>query len=300
MFISKLRGSWKSPYVISLAVIAASLVILDVMSQRDRVVLAIYVIAVALLTLIFFVVIMSTVIKETIRKYTYKKICRINDPNERIPELERHILKMTGPDLPFYDPELEYTPLERIRMQLKATLLFSLAIAHIEKGDYGAALDVCNKMQAIHPIQSVSYPDDEMTYGEHSILLITTCLMCLGRLAEAKSAMAPLVDKEFKNPLARHRVDSYLMSIAINSGDAQEARRLLAQVAPETEKSDQRNPGYGILYELKLHEAMIDKLENKFEDARPKLEEILQNCDSYAIKRQAKQLWEEMFSKPAP
>jgi len=57
------------------------------------------------------------------------------------------------------------------------------------------------------------------------------------------------------------------------------------------------SPEYGILYELKLNEAMIDMLENKHEDAKEKLDDILNNCISGVVRKRAQQLCDKAFLK---
>jgi len=295
---SKMRVFWNNPFIYFMAAIGMSIVVLDLLRQRSRTIMMVFGIIIAMVTLLFIMFCAAVTLREMIRKTKYKRISMISDPDKRIPALEKHIIETTGPDQQYYDPSYDYTALRRTKMQMKATLYFSLAIAYIEKGDYGGALSASEKALAIKPVLDDICPDGEMTYREDCAFLMTSCLMRLGRFDEAKAAMAPLMNRTFDNPTTKKMVDSYLLADAINSGDATEARRLLNQVAPVIAKDDQCASGYGIRYEFMLLEAMIDRLENRLEDARDTLEEILLYCQSQGVKQQALQLWEEMFATP--
>jgi len=122
-------------------------------------------------------------------------------------------------------------------------------------------------------------------------------MMCRYEFDKANAMLKSLKNKGFRTPAAKYRLDTHLMALAINTGDAQEARRLLAQVTPEAVRADKVSPEYGILYELKLNEAMIDMLENKHEDAKEKLDDILNNCISGVVRKRAQQLCDKAFLK---
>jgi len=297
MFKLRILNFFKSNFVALLVVIALLIVISKVFTLRFDVALIILFATVVLLALKPIMAAVIKSVKEVKRQNACKSIWRIIDPDERIAALERHITKTTGPDHGYYYMQHDFSPMDKTFMKQKAALLFCLVSAHLEKGDHTAALGVCDRAMALHPIWDEVYVDEEITYGDQCELLVTSCLIYARRFEEAKATVKSLKCKGYRNHAARYRINAYLMAMAINLGDTQEARRLLAEVKPETVRADGLSPDYGILHELKLNEAMIDILENKYNDAREKLHDILQNCSCSAVKKRAQQLWDEEFSE---
>ena len=299
MFKFKFRDIINSSFVVFLLVLALSIIIFNLMELRLKATLTIICAFVMLLILIRLLAVAIVSIKEKKRIDTCKTISKMADPVEKISALESHIKKTTGPDQTYNYLQHDFTPTDIAYMKQKAALLFCLAIAYLENGDYDNVLYVCEKAMAIHPIRDDIYADEEITYGDQCVLLITTCMMNQHRFDDAKVMLKYLKGKEYRNPAARYRIEAHLMVLAINSGDAQEARRLLDLVKPETVKADELSPEYGILYELELHEAMIDILENKHKDAQDKLTDILQNCNCCGVQKRAQQLWDEKYKVTA-
>ena len=297
---SKMLGFLKSNLMVIFIVMALSVVIASLVTHRLGAALVILVAIVVALVLQPVFTVVFGLLKEKKRQNTIKAISAITDPGERIPALERHIRKTTGPDQTYFYLQHDFSEEDKTSMKQKAALLFCLVIAHLEKGDFSAALLVCDRAMSLHPIWDEVYVDEEITYGDQCTLLVTSCLIYQRKFDEAKAAVEFLKHKEYRNHAARYRINAYLMALAINSGDTREARRLLAEVMPETIKADGLSPDYGILHELKLNEAMIDILENKYKEAQEKLDDILKHCSCNSVRKRAQQLWDEEFSKTRP
>jgi len=233
--------------------------------------------------------------KEKKRKNTCKAISNITDPNERIIALESYIKNAVGMDQTHSSLQHDAAPMDKSLMQLKAALVFCLVNTCVEKGDYDTAIHFCEEVLTMHPICDDIYSDEEITYKDQCILLISSCMMYQREYEKTNAMLKSLKNKGFTSPAARYRINTHLMALAINTGDAQEARRLLALVTPEAIRADKLSPEYGILYELKLNEAMIDMLENKHRDAKEKLDDILENCIATVVRERAEQLCEKTF-----
>jgi len=233
--------------------------------------------------------------KEKKRKKTCKTISSIADPGERLSALEKYIKNTVGMDQTQNSLQHDVAPMDKSLMQLKAALVFCLVNTCIEKGDYETAIHFCEEVLTMYPICDDIYSDEEITYKDQCILLISSCMMYQREYEKTHAMLKSLENKGFRSPSAQYRIDTHLMAYAINTGDAQEARRLLALVTPEAVRADKTSPEYGILYELKLNEAMIDMLENKHEDAKEKLDDILENCISCVVRNRAQQLWNRKF-----
>jgi len=297
---SKMLGFIKSNLIAIFVVMALSIVIASLVTHRLGAALIILVAIVVALVLQPVVAVVFGLLKEKRRQNAIKAISAITDPGERIPALERHIRKTTGPDQTYYYLQHDFSEEDKTFMKQKAALLFCLVIAHLEKGDFDAALLVCDRAMSLHPIWDEIYVDEEITYGDQCTLLVTSCLIYQRRFDEAKAAVEFLKHKEYRNHAARYRINAYLMALAINSGDTREARRLLAEVMPETIRADGLSPDYGILHELKLNEAMIDILDKKYNEAQEKLDDILKHCNCSSVRKRAQQLWDEEFSETRP
>jgi len=235
--------------------------------------------------------------KEKKRKNTCKTISKIADPNERLSALESYIKNNVGKEKAYNSPQQDAVPMDKSLMQLKAALIFCLVNTCIEKDDYDTAIHFCEEVLMMHAICDEIYSDEEITYKDQCILLISSCMMYQREYEKANAMLKSLKNKGFRSPAATYRIDTHLMALAINTGDAQKARLLLALVTPEAVRADKLSPEYGILYELKLNEAMIDMLENKHEDAKEKLDDILENCISGVVRNRAQQLWDKTFLK---
>ena len=233
--------------------------------------------------------------KEKKRKNTCKTISSITDPNERLSALESYIKNTVGADKTHNFPQNDAAPMDKSLMQLKAALIFCLVNTCIEKDDFDTAIHFCEEVLMMQLICDDIYSDEEITYKDQCILLISSCMMYQRDYEKANAMLKSLKNKGFRSPAARYRIDTHLMALAINTGNAQEARRLLVLVTPEAVRADKVSPEYGILYELKLNEAMIDMLENKHEDAKEKLDDILENCISKVVRNRAQQLWDKKF-----
>jgi len=233
-------------------------------------------------------------------KNTCKTISNITDPNERLTALERYIEKTIGTDQTNNFLLHDVAPVDKSLMQLKAALIFCLVNTCIEKEDYDTAIHFCEEVLRMYQICDDVYSDEEITYKDQCLLLISSCMMYRREYAKANAMLKFLKNKGFRTAAAKYRIDTHLMALAINTGNAQEARRLLALVTPEAVRADKLSPEYGILYELKLNEAMIDMLENRHEDAKEKLDDIIKNCISCSVRNRAQQLWDEKFLKVEP
>jgi len=297
---SKVFGFLKSNIMVIFVIMALSIVIANLVTQKFGTALIILIAIVVALVLQPVVTVIFGVLKEKGRKNAIRAISAISDPGERIPALERHIKKTTGPDQTYYYLQHDFSEEDKASMKQKAALLFCLVIAHLENGDFDAALLVCDRAMSLHPIWEEVYVDEEITYGDQCTLLVTSCLIYQRKFEEAKAAVEFLKHKEYKNHAAKYRINAYLMALAINSGDTREARRLLAEVMPETIRADGLSPDYGILHELKLNEAMIDILENKYKEAQEKLDDILKHCSCNSVRKRAQLLWDEEFSETKP
>ena len=235
--------------------------------------------------------------REKKRRNACKSISNIADPNERLSALESYIRNTIGKDKTHNLLQHDVTPMDNSLMQLKAALIFCLVNTCIEKGDYDTAIHFCEEVLMMHPTCDEIYSDEEITYKDQCILLISSCMMYQREYEKASAMLKSLRNKGFDSPAAKYRIDTHLMALAINTGDAKEARRLLELVTPEAVRADKLSPEYGILYELKLNEAMIDMLENKNDDAKVKLDDILENCISGVVRNRAQQLWDKKFLK---
>jgi len=295
MFKSKLFGFLSSPFMIFAVVILLAIAILTTTTMGLKFTMAIIIVIVGIPIMIRVTIRTIRQIKEVKRRYTCIKISRMTDLDERISALKGQIEKTPDPNETYNYMNHDFTLMERIVMQHKAALLFCLVIAYIEKGEFETALDYCDEVLAMRPISDDIYTDDEVTYADQCILFISSCLMNQHKFDEAKATLMSVKNKGYRNTAAMYRIDIHLLVLAINSRDTQEARRLLAEVMPEAIRADKRSPEYGILYELKLNEAMIDILENKPEDAKAKLHDIMHNCISQIVRKRAQQLWDEKF-----
>ena len=142
---SKIPGFIKSNLMVIFIVIALSVVIANLVAQRLGAALVILVIIVAALVVQPVLAAVIAVLKEKRRQNTVKAISAITDPGKRITALERHIMKTTGPDKTYYYMQHDFSAEEKTFMKRKIALIFCLVIAHLEKGDFDAALLVCDR-----------------------------------------------------------------------------------------------------------------------------------------------------------
>jgi len=300
MFKFKLYDFLSRYFAAIVVVIALTIVISITMLFGFRVALIVTLAIAGTLVLEHIIRIAIDLKKEKKRKNTCKTISKITDPNERLSALENYIKNNVKMDKTHYSLQHDVAPMDKSLMQLKAALIFCLVNTCIEKDDYDTAIHFCEEVLLMHSICDEIYSDEEITYKDQCILLISSCMMYQREYEKANAMLKSLKNKGFRSPAAKYRIDTHLMALAINTGDAQKARLLLALVTPEAERADKLSPEYGILYELKLNEAMIDMLENKNEDAKEKLDDILENCISGVVRNRAQQLWDRKFLQVEP
>ena len=296
----KLRDFLNRYFAAIVVVIALTIVIITTILFEFRTALIVILAIAGLLVLEHIIRVAIELMKEKKRKNACKSISKITDPNERISALENYIKDTIGLDEAQNPLQHDTAPVDKSLMQLKAALVFCLVNTCIEKEDYDTAIHFCEEVLTMQPICDDIYSDEEITYKDQCILLISSCMMCQREFEKASAMLKSLKNKGFRSSAARYRIDTHLMALAINTGEAQEARRLLAQVTPEAVRADKLSPEYGILYELKLNEAMIDMLENKHEEAKEKLDDILNNCISGVVRKRAQQLCDKKFLKVEP
>jgi len=295
MFYFKLRDFLNRYFEAIMVVIALPGVIFITMIFGFKVALIIILAVASLLVVDHIFRITVKLVKEIKHKNICNSISNITDPNEKISALESYLKNTIGPDQAYNSLHHDSVPIDKSQLHLKAALIFCLVNTCIEKGDFETAIRFCEEVLTIYPISDDIYSDEEITYKDQCILLISSCMMCRYEFEKARAMLKFLKNKGFRCPAAKYKIDTQLMALAINTGDAQEARRLLGVVMPEAVRADKTFPEYGIMYELKLNEAMIDILENKHEDAKEKLNDILNNCIFSTVRKRVQQLYDEKF-----
>jgi len=299
MYKLKLRDFLNRYFTIIVVIVLAVVIFTTIIFGFKAAMIVVLAVA-GLLIVEYMIRVAIELMKEKKHRNICKSISNITDPNEKISALESYLKNTIGPDQAHNSPQYDSAPMDKSQLQLKAALIFCLVNTCIEKGDYDTAIRFCEEVLTIYPICDEIYSDEEITYKDQCILLISLCMMGRHEYEKASAMLKFLKNKGFRSPAAMYKIDTQLMALAINTGDAQEARRLLVQVTPEAVKADKEYPEYGILYELELNEAMIDMLDNKYEDAKVKLNDILNNCIFGGVRKRAQQLCDETFLKAEP
>jgi len=297
MFKFKLHDFLSRYFAAIVIVTALTIVIVTTVLFGFRAALIVTLTIVGMLVLEHIIHVAIELKKEKKRKNTCRTISSIADPGERLCALDNYIKNTFSMDQAQNSLQHDVAPMDKSLMQLKAALIFCLVNTCIEKGDYETAIHFCEEVLTMYPICDDIYSDEEITYKDQCILLISSCMMYQRDYEKTSAMLKSLKNKGFRTSAAKYRIDTHLMALAINTGDTQEARRLLALVTPEAIRADKTSPEYGILYELKLNEAMIDMLENKHRDAKEKLDDILENCISGVVRERARQLCDKAFLK---
>lgn len=228
-----------------------------------------------------------------------RKIGKINNPDERLLKLIELERKTTGSKRRSNSGSATKTQ-NKARLILKGQIYLLMASTYNEKGDYEMALSMCEKTSALQPILDENVPGSVMTIRELNLIDKVGCLIFLNRLEEAEISLMPLLSKTFQNKLEQCTIDSACLFLTIRQADVNRARQLIAQMTTYIEALDKKCPGFGILFEFRLHEAMTDRLEGKYNDATIKLEYILQNCKHYGVLRLAGLELTALESQTAP
>jgi tetratricopeptide (TPR) repeat protein len=189
-------------------------------------------------------------------------------------------------------------------LSTKYLLFFQMALANMEKGEYEKAMSLMEDACGVHPDVLDTMLPDGRNFSEACQMSLAACLAELGRFEEAEAEIAPFLEKSYDSATVRVSINEVLFTMAALRKDACEARRLVQLMSADFVKLDKEyssiwNDGR-FLQNFSLYDAMTDKLENRSEEARAKLEDIVQNCRDYGIHRMAIKELEKLNSVSKP